>query len=249
MTAESSRTAVGLRSERGPVLLALMLSTSLVAIDSTILATAVPSVVAALGGFRQFPWLFSLYLLAQAVSVPIYGKLADQMGRKPMMLVGISLFVAGSVLCGVAWSLPVLIVFRAVQGLGAGAIIPMSQTILGDLYSVAERARVTGYLASVWGVSAVVGPTLGGLFSDYASWRWIFFINLPLGVLAVWLLMRGFSEKVVRSKHTVDYAGAATLAVGFSLIILALLEGGVAWDWVSPASGLVFAGGVLMLVV
>jgi EmrB/QacA subfamily drug resistance transporter len=245
----TTRSDVGLRSERGPVLIALMLSTSLVAIDSTILATAVPSVVADLGGFSQFPWLFSLYLLAQAVSVPIYGKLADQMGRKPMMLFGVSLFVVGSMLCGLAWSLPTLIIFRAVQGLGAGAIIPMSQTILGDLYSVAERARVTGYLASVWGVSAVVGPTLGGLFSDYASWRWIFLINLPLGALALWLLLRGFTENVTRSEHTIDYAGAATLAAGCSLLILALLEGGVAWAWTSLSSAGVFAGGAVLLIV
>lgn len=243
----ATRSAVGLRSERGPVLIALMLSTSLVAIDSTILATAVPSVVDDLGGFSQFPWLFSLYLLAQAVSVPIYGKLADQMGRKPMMLFGVSLFVVGSVLCGLAWSLPALIVFRAVQGLGAGAILPMSQTILGDLYSIAERARVTGYLASVWGASAVVGPTLGGLFSDYASWRWIFFINVPLGALALWLLLRGFKEEVTRSKHSIDYAGAGTLALGCSLLILALLEGGVAWGWASPTSIAVFAAGLILM--
>ena len=249
MTADVAPTAVGLRSERGPVLIALMLSTSLVAIDSTILATAVPSVVADLGGFSQFPWLFSLYLLAQAVSVPIYGKLADQMGRKPMMLFGVSLFVAGSVLCGFAWSLPVLIAFRAVQGLGAGAIIPMSQTILGDLYTVAERARVTGYLASVWGASAVIGPTLGGVFSEYASWRWIFFVNIPLGALAIWLLLRGFHEKVVRSRHTIDYAGAAALAAGCSLLILALLEGGEAWSWTSATSGLVFAAGAVLMAV
>jgi EmrB/QacA subfamily drug resistance transporter len=251
MTAEvarPARSAVGLRSERGPVLIALMLSTSLVAIDSTILATAVPSVVADLGGLSQFPWLFSLYLLAQAVSVPIYGKLADQMGRKPMMLFGVGLFVIGSLLCGAAWSLPVLIVFRAVQGFGAGAIIPMSQTILGDIYSVAERARVTGYLASVWGISSVVGPTLGGVFSDYLTWRWIFFINLPLGALATWLLLRGFKENVTRSKHTIDYAGATALAVGFSLLILGLLEGGQAWGWTSSTSVLVFAAGVGVLV-
>jgi EmrB/QacA subfamily drug resistance transporter len=249
MTADTAPSAIGLRSERGPVLIALMLSTSLVAIDSTILATAVPSLVADLGGFSQFPWLFSLYLLAQAVSVPIYGKLADQMGRKPMMLFGVSLFVVGSVLCGLAWSLPVLIVFRAVQGLGAGAIIPMSQTILGDLYSVAERARVTGYLASVWGASAVIGPTLGGVFSDYASWRWIFFINIPLGALAIWLLLRGFKEKVTRSEHTIDYAGAAALAAGCSLLILALLEGGVAWAWSSITSVVVFAAGLILILV
>ncbi len=247
MTADTAPSAVGLRSERGPVLIALMLSTSLVAIDATILATAVPSLVADLGGFSQFPWLFSLYLLAQAVSVPIYGKLADQIGRKPMMLFGVGMFVVGSVLCGLAWSLPALIVFRAVQGLGAGAIIPMGLTILGDLYSVAERARVTGYMASVWGASAVVGPTLGGIFSDYASWRWIFFINIPLGALAIWLLLRGFKEKVTRSEHSIDYAGAATLAAGCSLLMLALLEGGVAWAWMSTTSIVVFATGLILI--
>ncbi len=125
----------------------------------------------------------------------------------------------------------------------------MSQTILGDLYSVAERARVTGYLASVWGISAVVGPTLGGVFSDYASWRWIFFINIPLGALAIWLLMRGFKEKVARSEHAVDYAGAAALAAGCSLLILALLEGGQAWAWASAASVGVFGVGLVLLLV
>src|SRR6185369_1281496 len=167
---------VGFRSERGPVLIALMLSTGLVAIDSTIIATAVPSIVSNLGGFSQFPWLFSVYLLAQAVSVPIYGKLADIFGRKPIMLFGIGLFFAGSVLCGVAWAMPALIAFRAVQGLGAGAVGPMSMTIVGDLFTTAERAKVQGYLASVWGMSAVIGPTLGGVFSEYVSWRWIFFV-------------------------------------------------------------------------
>jgi multidrug resistance protein len=175
---------VGLRSERGPVLLGVMLSTALVAIDATVIATAVPSVVAELGGFSQFPWLFSAYLLAQAVTVPVFGKLADVFGRKPVMLVGIGLFLLGSVLCGAAWSMESLIVFRAVQGLGAGAVQPMSMTIVGDVYSVAERAKVQGYIASVWGVSSVVGPTLGGVFSEYTSWRWIFFVNVPLCLVA-----------------------------------------------------------------
>ena len=129
-----------------------MLSVGLVAIDATILATAVPSVVEDLGGFSQFPWLFSIYLLAQAVSVPLYGKFSDILGRKPVMLFGIALFLLGSVLCGLAWSMPSLIVFRAIQGLGAGAVVPMSMTIIGDLYSVAERSKVQGYVASVWGV-------------------------------------------------------------------------------------------------
>src|SRR5215471_12446023 len=139
--------AVGFRSERGPILISLMLSTGLVALDSTIIATAVPSVVRDLGGFAQFPWLFSVYLLAQAVSVPVYGKLADLFGRKPIMLVGIGLFLAGSVLCGAAWSMPALIAFRALQGLGAGAVQPMGMTIVGDIYTTAERGKVQGYIA------------------------------------------------------------------------------------------------------
>ncbi|WP_163508808.1 MDR family MFS transporter [Fodinicola acaciae] len=243
------RASVGLRSERGPVLLAVMLSVGLVAIDSTVLATAVPAVVRDLGGFTQFPWLFSIYLLAQAVSVPIYGKLADLRGRKPMMLVGVGLFVAGSILCGVAWTMPALIAFRLVQGLGAGAIQPIAMTIVGDIYTVAERARVQGYLASVWGLSAVIGPTLGGVFSDYISWRWIFFVNIPLGLAAAWMLARRFHENVERTvSHRIDYAGAVLLAVGGSLLLLGLLEGGVMWAWDSPVSVAVLVTAVVLLV-
>src|SRR4029453_1859940 len=126
----------------------------------------------------------SVYLLAQAVSVSVYAKLADVVGRKPIMLLGIGLFLVGSVLCGIAWSMPALIAFRAVQGLGAGAVQPMTLTIAGDLYSVAERGRIVGYMAGVWAASSVIGPTLGGVFSEYLSWRWIFWVNIPLCLLA-----------------------------------------------------------------
>ncbi|MGO4690037.1 MDR family MFS transporter [Glaciibacter sp. 2TAF33] len=239
---------VGFRSERGPILIALMLTTGLVAIDSTILATAVPSIVADLGGFSQFPWLFSIYLLAQAVTVPVYAKLADTIGRKPLILIGIGLFLLGSVLCGFAWSMPALIAFRALQGLGAGAVQPMAITIAGDIYTVAERARTQGYLASVWAVSSVVGPTLGGVFSEFLSWRWIFFVNVPLCLIAGWMLVRHFQEKVERRAHTVDYAGAILLTVGLSALILAVLEGGQAWAWASPQSIVAFTLGGLLLV-
>ena len=239
---------VGFRSERGPVLISLMLATSLVALDSTIIATAVPSVVRSLGGFAQFPWLFSIYLLAQAVSVPIYAKVADMFGRKPVILLGIALFLVGSILCGVAWSMPALIAFRAVQGLGAGAVQPMSVTIVGDIYSLEERAKVQGYLASVWGISAVVGPTLGGVFSEFASWRWIFFVNIPLCLLAGWMLIRRFSEKVTRRPHRIDYTGATLLTVGCSLLILGLLEGGQSWAWTSAVSLGIFAVGLVSLI-
>lgn len=241
--------AVGLRSERGPILASLMLATSLVALDSTIVATAVPSIVADLGGFSQFPWLFSVYLLAQAVSVPIYGKLADIVGRKPIMLVGIGLFLLGSILCSVAWGMTALIVFRALQGLGAGAVQPMSITIAGDIYSLAERAKAQGYLASVWAISAVVGPTLGGVFSEWLTWRWLFIINIPLCLLAGWMLARRFHENVHRVTHRIDYLGSITLTVGAALLILGLLEGGQAWAWTSAPSVAVLGGGAALLAV
>ena len=248
MTAPASSLDVGFRSERGPILIALMVTTGLVAIDSTILATAVPSIVADIGGFASFPWLFSIYLLAQAVSVPLYAKFSDMVGRKPIILIGISLFLLGSVLCGFAWSMPALIAFRALQGLGAGAVQPMSITIAGDIYTVAERAKTQAYLASVWAVSSVVGPTLGGVFSQYLSWRWIFFVNVPLCILAVVLLVRVFHEKIERKKHTVDYLGATLLTVALSLVILAVLEGGQAWAWDSWQSIGAFAIGAVLIV-
>src|SRR5947208_6419004 len=201
-----------------------MLSTALVAIDATVIATAVPSIVASLGGFAEFPWLFSVYLIAQAVTVPVYGKLADILGRKPVMLVGIGLFLLGSVLCGAAWSMGALIAFRAVQGLGAGAVQPMSMTIVGDLYSLQERAKVQGYVASVWGIASVVGPTLGGVFSEYVSWRWIFFVNIPLCLLAATMIGRRFTERVERRHPKIDYPGVALLTGGLALLMLGILE-------------------------
>ncbi|MDT7618237.1 MAG: hypothetical protein QOF00_5684 [Pseudonocardiales bacterium] len=245
---QPSHAAVGLRSERGPVLLALMVSTGLIAIDATILATAVPSIVRDLGGYAQFPWLFSVYLLAQAVSVSVYAKLADTFGRKPIMLFGIVLFLAGSVLCGVAWSMPALIAFRAVQGLGAGAVQPMAITIAGDIYTVAERATAQGYLASVWAMSSVVGPTLGGVFSQLGLWRWIFYVNVPLCLLAGVLIMRNFHETVQRRENHIDYLGSVLLTSGMTLAILGVLEGGQAWAWNSPPSVAVFAAGAALLV-
>lgn len=239
--------SVGLRSERGPILMALMLSTGLVAIDSTVIATAVPSIVRNLGGFAEFPWLFSIYLLAQAVTVPVYGKLADLFGRKPLILFGIGSFLLGSILCGFAWNMSALIAFRVVQGIGAGAVQPISMTIVGDLYSLQERAKVQGYLASVWGAAAVIGPSMGGLFSEYVSWRWIFFINIPLCLLAAAMITRNFSEQVERTHPKIDYRGAVLLTSGCTLLILGVLEGGQAWDWISaPGIGVIVAGLVLI---
>lgn len=243
----SAREGVGFRSERGPILIALMLATGLVAIDSTIVATAVPSIVRDVGGFSSFPWLFSAYLLAQAVSVPIYGKLSDMAGRKPIILIGIGLFLLGSVLCGVAWNMPSLIAFRALQGLGAGAVLPVAVTIAGDIYTLQERAKVQGYLASVWAISSVVGPSLGGVFSTLGMWRGIFLVNIPLCLLAGWMLVRTFHEDVERARHKVDYAGAVLLAGSLGLLILGALQGGQAWAWNSPISIGVFVAGAVLL--
>ncbi|MEV7604041.1 MFS transporter [Paenarthrobacter sp. NPDC089322] len=246
MTTETTD-GVGFRSRRGPILVALMLSTGLVAIDSTIVATAVPSIVEDIGGFSSFPWLFSAYLLAQAVSVPVYAKLSDVLGRKPIILSGIGLFLLGSILCGVAWSMPALIAFRVLQGLGAGAVQPVSITIAGDIYTLTERAKVQGYLASVWAISSVVGPTLGGVFASLGIWRWIFLINIPLCLLAGWMLIRTFHEEVKKTKHRVDYVGALFLTASLSLLILGALEGGHAWAWDSGISIAVFSLGAVLL--
>ncbi|WP_186307575.1 MFS transporter [Microbacterium sp. 1.5R] len=248
MTASVDRASVGLRSTRGPVLGALMLSTGLIAIDATILATAVPSIVRDLGSYQQFPWLFSVYLLAQAVSVPIYSRFADTVGRKPIILLGIGLFLLGSLLSGFAWSMPALIAFRVIQGLGAGAVAPMGMTIVGDIYTVAERAKVQGYIASVWAISSVVGPALGGVFAQLDAWRWIFWINIPLCLIAAWMLLRTYHEKLEPQQHSVDYVGAVLLTIGLTGLILGMLEGGNAWDWLSWPSAACFVLGAAALV-
>jgi EmrB/QacA subfamily drug resistance transporter len=232
---------------RGRILAALLVATGLAALDATIVATAVPSIVRDVGGFSHFPWVFSIYLLTQAVTVPLYGRLADQYGRKPVLFFGIGVFLLGSVLCGAAWSMLTLILFRGVQGVGAGAILPITSTIVGDIYTAEERGRAQGFIASVWGVASILGPALGGLLSQYASWRWIFFINIPVGIAAVAMLQANLRERVVRTLHRIDYEGAAVLTLGLSLGILALLEGGVAWSWTSTGSvGLFVAAGILL---
>jgi EmrB/QacA subfamily drug resistance transporter len=233
---------------KGSVVAALMLAIGLAAIDATIVATAIPQIVGDLGGFSRFPWLFSIYLLTQAVTVPIYGRLSDVYGRKPILLLGIAGFLVGSVLCGIAWSMVSLIVFRGLQGIAAGAILPTTTTIVGDLYEPAERGRIQGYISSVWGIAAIAGPTLGGVFAQYWTWRGIFFLNIPIGIAAAWLVHRHLHERVERREHRIDVAGVLTLTVGLSLLILALLEGGVGWAWTSTPSIFLLVGGLGLLV-
>lgn len=226
---------------RGWVVAALMMTLALAALEATIVATAVPQIVGDLGGFSLFGWVFSAYLLTQTVTIPIYGKLADVHGRKPVLLAGIAIFLVGSALCASAWSMVGLIALRALQGVGAGAINATVQTVAGDLYPLAERGRVQARLASVWGVSAVIGPLVGGLFAGSLSWRWIFLLNLPIGIVAMALLWRHLQERVVRVSRQLDVAGAALLLTASGALVFGLLQGGVSWAWGSPQSIAVFA--------
>src|SRR5580693_2878165 len=228
-------------ARRGPVLIALMTAMALAAMDNTIVATAIPQVVRDIGGFSLFSWVFSSYLLTQTVTIPLQGRLADQWGRKPVLIIGTIIFLAGSALCASSWSMVSLIAFRAVQGIGAGGVQATVNTLAGDLYDLAERGRVQGWLSSVWGISAVIGPVLGGSLAQYASWRWIFLINLPVGAAAVALLARYLHENVQRTRHRIDLAGAAAIFVAAGALIFGLVQGGVAWPWWSGPSVAVFA--------
>ena len=234
-------------ASRRPILLSLMVTIGLAALDNTIVSTAIPSIVRNLGGFSEFPWVFSIYLLTQAVTVPLYGRLADAYGRKPVLFFGVAVFLAGSALSGAAWSMTTLIAFRALQGIGAGAVQPIAMTIVGDIYTVAERGRIQGYLSGVWGIAAILGPSLGGTLSQYASWRWIFYLNLPVGAVAVTMIGRHYRESVARSPHRIDYAGAAALMVGVTLLVLGLLQADVHWAWSSTPERAVLAAAALVI--
>jgi EmrB/QacA subfamily drug resistance transporter len=214
------------KTRRPLVLASIMLAMFMVAIEATIVATAMPDIVGRLGGFSLYSWVFSAFLLTQAATTVMFGKLSDLYGRRPILIIGIVVFLLGSTLCGFSWSMPSLIAFRLLQGLGAGAIQPVAMTIIGDLYSAEERAGVQGYLASVWGISAVIGPLVGGLIVERFSWPWVFWINLPVGVATVFMLLRYLHEGVERKRHSIDYAGAAMFFIAISSLLIALTQVG-----------------------
>ncbi|WP_069622578.1 MFS transporter, partial [Streptomyces niveus] len=247
---------------------ALMLGMALAALDGTILSTAVPQIVGDLGGFSVFSWLFSGYLLAATVTLPLYGKLSDTFGRKPVLITGIVLFLVGSVLCATAWNMGSLIAFRIVQGLGGGAIQGTVQTIAADLYPLKERPKIQAKLSTVWATSSIAGPAIGGLLAGYADWRWIFVINLPVGALALYLTVRhlhepGRATSTARTKRgprssggppprnrpRVDWAGALAVFATGTLLVTALVQGGVAWPWLSVPSLALLGGTALLAVV
>ncbi|KAB8139493.1 MFS transporter, partial [Gracilibacillus oryzae] len=221
------------QTNRPLVLIALVLSMFMAAIEGTIVATAMPNIVADLGGFTLYSWVFSSFLLMQAITTMIYGKLADLFGRKPVFMFGVMIFLIGSILCGLAESMAALVVFRLIQGIGAGAIQPIVTTIVGDMYTMKERAKVQGYLASVWGISSVIGPLLGGVIVQFVDWAWIFWMNIPLGIFGIIGVYRFFHEEVSKEKKSIDYAGSALFLIGISALISVFVQAGTVWEWLS----------------
>ena len=234
---------------RGPILAACLMATFMPAVESTIVATAMPTIVADLGGFALFSWVFTLYLLTQAVSIPLYGRLADTYGRKPVFFVGAGLFLAGSALAGFAHGMVALILFRALQGLGAGGVMPIAATILGDIYTPAERAHVQGLVSSVFGVSAVVGPSLGAFLIEHLSWPVVFWVNLPIGAASLLMLALFLDEQVAPRRHRLDVAGSLLLFAAIGGLMLALVQGAalppLAW-WAAVGGGAVALAGLLV---
>ena len=202
-----------------------MMATFMTAVETTIVATAMPTIVADLGDFHLFSWVFAVYLLTQAVSVPIYGRLADLYGRKRVFFAGAAVFLLGSTLCGFAHGMLALIAFRALQGIGAGGMQPVAYTIVGDIYTPAERARVQGFLSSVFGFSAIVGPTLGAFLVEHADWSVVFWINLPVGAIAVAMLAAFYREQPHARPPRVDYLASLLLMVSGGALMLAMIQG------------------------
>jgi EmrB/QacA subfamily drug resistance transporter len=230
------------------VVASIMLASFMAAIEGTIVATAMPSIVGQLGGFRYYSWVFSAFLLAQSTTTVIYGKLSDLFGRKPTLIVGIVLLLIGSLLCGLAWSMTSLVAFRLLQGLGAGAIFPITSTVIGDLYKLEERGRVQGMMASVWGISAVLGPLAGGLIVDHFSWAWIFWINLPIGVLAITGLAMFLHEAVETHRARIDYLGSFLFCASIGSLLLLLTEtNSTPWVMMALAAFFVATGAAFLV--
>jgi EmrB/QacA subfamily drug resistance transporter len=231
----------------GVIFSGLMLVMLLAALDSTIVATALPTIVGDLGGLERLSWVTSAYLLGQTAVTPLYGKLGDQLGRKRVLQSAIVLFLVGSGLCGLAQSMTELIAFRAVQGLGAGGLIVLVQATVGDIVSPRERGRYQGLFGAVFGVASVAGPLLGGVIVEHLSWRWIFYVNLPIGLLALGVIATTLPANSVRSRPAIDYLGAGVLAGALSAIVLVASLGGTTWAWGSGQTLLVAILGVLLL--
>jgi EmrB/QacA subfamily drug resistance transporter len=216
------------------VFAALMLGMFLAALDQTIVSTALPTIVGKLGGLNHLSWVVTSYLLASTVSTPLYGKLGDMHGRKPLFLAAIIIFLAGSMLAGLSQTMTELIVFRAIQGAGAGGLLVGAQAIIGDVVPPRDRGRYTGLIGGVFGVASVLGPLAGGFIVDNLSWQWVFYINVPIGAIAIFVIVTQLHLPRDRSKHQVDYLGATLLTAGVTALILLTTWGGDTYPWMSP---------------
>ena len=235
-------------ARRGLVLSGVMAAVFLAAMESTVVATAMPTVIASLGGIRIYSWTFSAFLLTSTVTMPIWGRLADQVGRRPAYLAGLTLFLLGSAFAGLSGSMEQLIAFRALQGLGAGSLISIGMTIVGDLYGVEQRAKMQGYFSSVWGVASLVGPLVGGLLTDRVSWRWVFYINIPFGLLAAAAIAIGLrDEGRNRPRASFDLLGMGVFAAAISTLLVGLVEIGAGESRRSTGVGLLVLSVVLLV--
>jgi EmrB/QacA subfamily drug resistance transporter len=214
----------------GGVLLGMFLA----ALEATVVGTAMPTVIASLGGLDRYSWVFSAYLLAATVTVPVWGRLSDLFGRRPLYLAGVTLFLIGSTLSGASQTITELIIFRAVQGLGAGGLIPLSLTINGDIYTLRERAKIQGMFSGVWGLASIIGPLAGGFITDHWHWRWVFLINIPFGLAAAAVVGSALVEPQRDHRPIVDYAGAIWLTLAAMFLLIALVESGDVRVWMNP---------------
>lgn len=206
------------------IVIAIMLAMFLAAFEGTVVTTAMPTISKSLNGFNLISWVFSAYLLTSAVSTPVYGKFSDLYGRRKMIVTGIIIFISGSFLCALSRSMIQLILFRTIQGIGAGAILTISYTIIGDIFEIEERAKIQGALNTVWGVAGLIGPFIGGFILDYLSWHWIFLINVPFGIISIVLLMRNFDEKPIKKKSIIDYPGIIILTFAIVTFLFATMQ-------------------------
>lgn len=234
-------------TNRKMVTIGLMAALFIGALDVTVVSTAVPHMLKDLSGLSLISWVFSIYTLTTCVATPIFGKLTDLYGRRPVFMIGLILFVLGSVLCGLANSMTALIWYRAIQGIGAGALNPVIFTLIGDLYTGKERGKMQGVFSSVWSIAGLLGPLVGGYFVDHISWRWIFYMNVPVGLVSLLLVFGFLHEKVEKNAKSIDYGGALSFTIGVSALLYALLNGGEAYAWSSPVILLLFAAAAVFI--
>jgi EmrB/QacA subfamily drug resistance transporter len=225
----------------------LMVALLLAALDQTIVATALPRVVSDLGGITQYSWVFTAYMLGSTVTVPLYGRLGDVYGRKPLFVVAIVIFLVGSALCGAAQNMWELVVFRAVQGVGAGGLFPLTLAMVGMIIPPRDRGRYQGLIGSVFAGASIIGPLVGGFIVDNASWRWIFYVNLPVGGLALAVILLTMPRRPSRQEHSIDWFGAAVLGAGTTALLLGLVWAGNQYPWASAeVIGALVAAAVLL---